>query len=351
MAGPHAEVAGIRVEPRSARRSARSFRGGIGRAGRRAHGRRSGLEPTCVLPAEGAGSKTLSRIRCGRCVHLDEAEVVVGDLRGRILAGEVAFDPALQRIAPDRPTDCEADVSLDRSSLAEPMVDLVVVGTATEHDADDAARGHPRGTGRRFARSRRARRRPRSSRCRTRFRRPAAHGSRGSSGRGAARRRSDRSHRPPRRAGPPPPAPATRRGTCDRARVASPRGVAAARPGAGSSRSRHRGCSERAPSRSRGRSARCGRRSRRRTRSRNSFWPLFSTGIASLMPRALACWGTSVGPPNCSSTSAPVADGSAPRASAASIPSKIRCLPSAKRWLSSAVGSPSTPKRFVNDPR
>ena len=35
----------------------------------------------------------------------------------------------------------------------------------------------------------------------------------------------------------------------------------------------------------------------------NSFWPDFSTGIASFSPLSLASWGTV--PPNCSSTSTP----------------------------------------------
>ena len=49
------------------------------------------------------------------------------------------------------------------------------------------------------------------------------------------------------------------------------------------------------------------------------FDPDFSTGMASLIPWSLARCGTS--PPNCSSTSAPVMDASAPWPSASSRPS------------------------------
>ena len=83
----------------------------------------------------------------------------------------------------------------------------------------------------------------------------------------------------------------------------------------------------------------------------NSSWPLFSTGIASLMPRSLISSGTLLGPPNCSSTSPPVTWASAPRSSATTSPSKIRCLPSEMRSASSGLGWPSIPKRLTNDPR
>ena len=53
----------------------------------------------------------------------------------------------------------------------------------------------------------------------------------------------------------------------------------------------------------------------------NSFWPDFSTGIASFRPCSLAAGGMPLGSPNCSSTSAPVTLGSAPFSSAFSSPS------------------------------
>ncbi len=56
----------------------------------------------------------------------------------------------------------------------------------------------------------------------------------------------------------------------------------------------------------------------------NIFWPERSTGIASLRPCARASSGTVE--PNCSSTSTPVTDGSAPAATAWRRPSKIEVL-------------------------
>ena len=73
-------------------------------------------------------------------------------------------------------------------------------------------------------------------------------------------------------------------------------------------------------------------------------WPERSAGIASLRPRARASSGTVE--PNCSSTSTPVTDGSAPAATAWESPSKIRCLASAIIAVCSASGSPSMPKNF-----
>ena len=76
----------------------------------------------------------------------------------------------------------------------------------------------------------------------------------------------------------------------------------------------------------------------------NSFWPDFSTGIASFRPCSRACSG--ILEPNCSSTSTPVAGGSAPRETASSIPSKISRLASAIVSVCSGVGSPSMPNIF-----
>ncbi len=82
----------------------------------------------------------------------------------------------------------------------------------------------------------------------------------------------------------------------------------------------------------------------------NSFWPDFSTGIASSRPFSRASEGMS--PPNCSSTSVPVTSGSRPFSSAFSIPSKIRCLASEMVSVCSSSGSPSIPNIFFwNEPR
>ena len=84
----------------------------------------------------------------------------------------------------------------------------------------------------------------------------------------------------------------------------------------------------------------------------NSFWPDFSTGIASSSPRSLASPGMLRGAPNCSSTSTPVACGSTPASTAFTIPSKIRCLASEIVSVCSGVGSPSIPNIFFwNEPR
>ena len=85
--------------------------------------------------------------------------------------------------------------------LAQPVVDLLVVGAAAQHHADHAvAAARRRVCGERLAVPC-ARRRPRSSRCRPRCRRPGSPRSRAASARGAARRRSGRCRRRPARAG------------------------------------------------------------------------------------------------------------------------------------------------------
>src|SRR4051794_22500652 len=67
----------------------------------------------------------------------------------------------------------------------------------------------------------------------------------------------------------------------------------------------------------------------------NSFWPDFSTGMASIRPESLACTGMS--PPNCSSTRQPVTPASAPSSVAFSIPRRSgawrrRSSASAQGW-------------------
>ena len=85
---------------------------------------------------------------------------------------------------------------------------------------------------------------------------------------------------------------------------------------------------------------------------KNSSSPDFSTGMESSSPRSFVSWGIPDGAPNCSSTSAPVAPGSAPCSVAFRRPSKIRCFASAIFSVSSGVGSPSIPNIFFwNDPR
>ena len=82
----------------------------------------------------------------------------------------------------------------------------------------------------------------------------------------------------------------------------------------------------------------------------NSFWPDFSTGIDSARPCSRASFGTS--PPNCSSTSTPAVDGSSPRDTAFSMPSKTSRFASVMVSVSSGVGSPSIPNIFFwNEPR
>ncbi len=59
-----------------------------------------------------------------------------------------------------------------------------------------------------------------------------------------------------------------------------------------------------------------------------------------------------ISPPNCSSTSVPVAAASTPRSTALAMPSKIRCLASAIVSVCSGVGSPSIPNIFFwKEPR
>src|SRR3712207_6203677 len=70
------------------------------------------------------GGRLLGRL----VVDLDEAQVVAGDLLGRLLALDVAVQVALQGVPPDRASDGEAGVALDRRPLAQPVVDLLVAG-------------------------------------------------------------------------------------------------------------------------------------------------------------------------------------------------------------------------------
>ncbi len=84
----------------------------------------------------------------------------------------------------------------------------------------------------------------------------------------------------------------------------------------------------------------------------NSFWPDFSTGMASSRPFSLAWDGMPLGSPNCSSTRQPLQLGSMPSSAAFSIPSKMRCLASAMVSVCSGVGSPSIPNIFFwKEPR
>src|SRR5215213_981944 len=83
-----------------------------------------------------------TRLRSRYCalrvlVDLHEAQVVVGDLLGGCLALERAVEVALEGVPPDRAADREADEALHRRSRTQPLVDLLVRGSATEHDGDD----------------------------------------------------------------------------------------------------------------------------------------------------------------------------------------------------------------------
>src|SRR4051794_24918053 len=71
-------------------------------------------------------------------VDLDEAQVLLRDLGGRVLALDVPVEEALERVPPDRSADGEAGVAVDRSPLAQPVLDLGVVGAAAEDHADHA---------------------------------------------------------------------------------------------------------------------------------------------------------------------------------------------------------------------
>src|SRR5215213_7848177 len=70
-------------------------------------------------------------------VDLDEAQVVVRHLLGGRVALQVAGEEALEGVPPDRAADGEADEALDGRRLAQPVVDLVVGGSAAEQHADD----------------------------------------------------------------------------------------------------------------------------------------------------------------------------------------------------------------------
>src|SRR4051794_14279213 len=54
-------------------------------------------------------------------VDLHEAQVVLSDLLGGVLALDAAVEEALQGVPPDRATDGEADKALDRSGFAQPV--------------------------------------------------------------------------------------------------------------------------------------------------------------------------------------------------------------------------------------
>src|SRR5688500_17972029 len=71
-------------------------------------------------------------------IHLHEAKVFLGDLARRGVALEVAVLEALERVPPDRAADGEAGVALHGGALAQPVVDLVVVGPPTQYHADHA---------------------------------------------------------------------------------------------------------------------------------------------------------------------------------------------------------------------
>src|ERR687896_2401660 len=84
------------------------------------------------------GQRSDARFGFRVVVDLDEPQVVVGDLLGRGRTLETAVEEALERVPPDRAPDREADEALDRRSLAQPVVDLLVGRAAPEQDADDA---------------------------------------------------------------------------------------------------------------------------------------------------------------------------------------------------------------------
>jgi hypothetical protein len=67
----------------------------------------------------------------------DEAPIVLGDLRRRLVARHPAGDVRLERRPPDGPADRETLVSGHASSGPQPGIDRRVVGAATEHDAAD----------------------------------------------------------------------------------------------------------------------------------------------------------------------------------------------------------------------
>src|SRR3954447_10118078 len=71
-------------------------------------------------------------------VHADEVQVVVRDLRGRLLALEPFLEESLQRVPPDRASDGEAHEALHRRCLAQPVLDLLRGGASPEQHAYDA---------------------------------------------------------------------------------------------------------------------------------------------------------------------------------------------------------------------
>ena len=81
----------------------------------------------------------------------------------------------------------------------------------------------------------------------------------------------------------------------------------------------------------------------------NSFWPDFSTGIASWKPPAFAARATSG--PYLSSTRTPANSFGAPSSTARSNPSQISVFAPATFAWSAAGSAPVVPTIFSNDPR
>src|SRR3954466_5945255 len=76
--------------------------------------------------------------RLGLLVHADEVQVIVRDLRGRLLALEHFLEESLQRVPPDRASDGEAHEALHRRCIAQPVLDLLRGGAPPEQHAYDA---------------------------------------------------------------------------------------------------------------------------------------------------------------------------------------------------------------------
>src|SRR3989475_5782472 len=69
-------------------------------------------------------------------VHLDEVREGVGDLLGRLVATQVAFEESGQRVAPDRAADRESNVAIDAGATGEPALDPAALSAAPEDHAD-----------------------------------------------------------------------------------------------------------------------------------------------------------------------------------------------------------------------
>src|SRR4051794_36363268 len=95
-------------------------------------------------PPDATGSSSSPRRRwlrpAGRSalVHLDEVQVVVGNLPGRLVPTQSASEEPGQRVAPDRAADCESDVAIDAGAAGEPALHPGALGAAPEDHADHA---------------------------------------------------------------------------------------------------------------------------------------------------------------------------------------------------------------------